>query len=312
MQARHTIFIIFFVLFFSALTLAQQQPASTTTAVPRDSRTILPEAQTANVPVAPQAPRTSVWDRMRSGTDRFFGFIPDLIAGLVILAIGWLIAVALRSIVYRLLSRSRYDSFLARHNLISGRGREPAPVSGTRLRPEDRLGEAARARHGEEDSKSASRWTAATVFWLVMIVAAVEAAAAWHLGLIENGLTRMLSYIPHLIAAGVIFGAAWIISDWVQKRVATESGENTLIPGAVRAVILTFAGFMALRELQFAPEIVTMGFTLVLGSIALAFALAFGLGGRRAAERIADDMYQGGGKVTAIDQARKRNTEEVA
>jgi hypothetical protein len=59
----------------------------------------------------------------------------------------------------------------------------------------------------------------------------------------------------------------------------------------VRAAILTVGAFVALRQLLIAPEILVIGFSLVFGAIALATALAFGLGGRRTAERMTDDWY---------------------
>jgi hypothetical protein len=60
----------------------------------------------------------------------------------------------------------------------------------------------------------------------------------------------------------------------------------------VRVAILAVGAFMALRELQIAPEIVNLAFTLTLGAIALATALAFGLGGRDVAGRIAQSLYE--------------------
>jgi hypothetical protein len=54
---------------------------------------------------------------------------------------------------------------------------------------------------------------------------------------------------------------------------------------AARVAILVLAGAMALRQMGLANEIVNMAFTLILGAIAVAVALAFGLGGREVAAR---------------------------
>jgi hypothetical protein len=50
--------------------------------------------------------------------------------------------------------------------------------------------------------------------------------------------------------------------------------------------------FMALRELQIAPEIVTIAFTVTLAAIALAAALAFGLGSRSVAGHVTQQWYE--------------------
>jgi hypothetical protein len=64
----------------------------------------------------------------------------------------------------------------------------------------------------------------------------------------------------------------------------------------VRAGILTLGGFMALRELLLAPEIVTLAFALAFGAISVAGALAFGLGGRAVAERMTRRWYDRSGR----------------
>ena len=50
-----------------------------------------------------------------------------------------------------------------------------------------------------------------------------------------------------------------------------------------RVAIIAFSGAMALQQIGVAPNIVNLAFGLLLGSIAVAAALAFGLGGREVA-----------------------------
>jgi uncharacterized membrane protein YedE/YeeE len=49
---------------------------------------------------------------------------------------------------------------------------------------------------------------------------------------------------------------------------------------AARVSILVLAGAMALRQMGLANEIITLAFGLLLGAIAVAVAIAFGIGGR--------------------------------
>ena len=56
-----------------------------------------------------------------------------------------------------------------------------------------------------------------------------------------------------------------------------------------RVVILALAGAMALRQTGLADDIVNLAFGLTLGAAAVAFALAFGLGGRDIAARTLED-----------------------
>ena len=60
----------------------------------------------------------------------------------------------------------------------------------------------------------------------------------------------------------------------------------------VRGAILTVAGFMALQQLGIATAIVTTAFTVALSAMAVAGALAFGLGNRELAGRVTRDWYE--------------------
>ena len=62
------------------------------------------------------------------------------------------------------------------------------------------------------------------------------------------------------------------------------SGESAaVLAGILRAAILGLVFAMGLRAMGIADDIVNLAFGLVLGSLAVAFALSFGLGGREAA-----------------------------
>ena len=65
----------------------------------------------------------------------------------------------------------------------------------------------------------------------------------------------------------------------------TETAQSGLLAGAARVAILVLTGAMALRQMGLANEIVNVAFALILGAIAVAVALAFGLGGREIAAR---------------------------
>jgi hypothetical protein len=130
---------------------------------------------------------------------------------------------------------------------------------------------------------------------------------------VESGIAVILAYVPHLIGAAVIFGAALFFGNFVRDRILSgpattgDVSQRPLVAGAIRAGILALGAFMALRELQIAPQIVTLAFSLTLGAIALAAALAFGLGSRDVAGRVArrwvdKRMPAGGDEATARSQ----------
>jgi hypothetical protein len=203
--------------------------------------------------------------------DGIVAFLPSLIAGLVILLVGFVIATALDRLTRAVLGRLHYDHFLSRLGLVD---------------------------KDQTESRTASRWTGRAVFVVTMLGAAMQTARAWDLGMVADGIARIVAYVPHLVGAAVIFGAALYFGNWVNDRIGRREAERlgtsqrALTGSLVRAGILALGGFMALRELQIAPEIVTIAFTLTLAAIALGAALAFGLGSRGVAAKVTEQWYE--------------------
>jgi hypothetical protein len=220
------------------------------------------------------------WDMrgLSSAVDAFGAFVPSLLAGLVILLLGYIVASVLARVTRALLARVGFD------------------------RLTQRLGLSAESADRERDPHRASRWAGKAVFLTVILGTIMQVARTWNMTFVAAGLARLIAYIPHILGAGVILAASILVGNWVRDRIlrsrllsAGEVGlreeHARILPSLVRGGILTIGIFMALQELQIAPEIVNVAFSLLLGAIALATAIAFGLGGREVAGRIAQNWY---------------------
>jgi ABC-type amino acid transport system permease subunit len=214
-------------------------------------------------------------------------FIPNLIAAVVILLVGYLVALVLARITRPLLHKIGFDGLIRRVGLSD-----------------------------ERDPEAGSRWGGSLVFALVIIAAIMQAARALDLEFVASGLARFFGYVPHLVAAAFIFCMALFFGNWVRDRMlhaaetSTEQG-SSIAASTVRAGILAVGAFMGLRELQIAPEIVTVAFTVTVAAIGLAAALAFGLGGRGVAGQVAQRWYDrrpragnGAGMVSDVSSAK--------
>jgi hypothetical protein len=206
-----------------------------------------------------------------SSVDRFASFLPNLLSGVVVLLVGWGIGFVLARLTRAILARIGYDRLLVKLGLVD---------------------------RSRAEGHSGSRWAGTAVFVVVMLVAVMQAARSWNLSFVSGGIARFIAYIPHLIGAVVIFGGALYFANWIRDRMARAPSEslgarqNPVVASSVRGGILTLGAFMALRELQIAPEIVTIAFTVTLAAIALAGALAFGLGSRSVAGRMTEQWYE--------------------
>ena len=123
--------------------------------------------------------------------------------------------------------------------------------------------------------------------FLIILFGAIEAAHLLQFETVSEVLTTVLE-----IGGSVIFGAIIIgFGIWVAGLVAramSSTGEGTTVDTVakfVRWAIIVLAVSIGLRQMGLANEIIVMGFSLGLGAIAVAGAIAFGLGGREWASK---------------------------
>ena len=134
-------------------------------------------------------------------------------------------------------------------------------------------------------------------FWLTMLVVVLLASSALGLENVREMFSRMLAFIPTLISGTVIVILGMIIGEFVRALIVASAGgvEGVgTVAKLTKGTMVLIAGFMALQQVGVSEEIVTSAFTLILGSIALAAALAFGLGNRQLAGEVTRKWYEEG------------------
>ena len=118
------------------------------------------------------------------------------------------------------------------------------------------------------------------VFFFIMLTAAVTAAERLQFALLGEALGQVLTFAGSILVGLVILA----VGNWLAGlafRSLRDAG-SSLAP-VVRFAILGLVLAMGLKAMGLADDIVNLAFGLTLGALAVAFALAFGLGGREAA-----------------------------
>jgi hypothetical protein len=130
------------------------------------------------------------------------------------------------------------------------------------------------------------------VYWVFALVTVGLAVDALHLAWLSAGVARVLGYVPNVLAAGAIVVAGYVAGNFLYRRVSSGETASLLWARLTRGAIFALAAFMALQELRIATAIVTIAFTVALAAMAVAGALAFGLGNRELAGRVTRDWYE--------------------
>lgn len=107
----------------------------------------------------------------------------------------------------------------------------------------------------------------------------VEALNALNLAVLNTIGAAIISYIPNLLFALIILGLG-IVGGQLLGNFITRSAGSKWLGALVQYLLIAFAVFMALDQLNFATSIVNAAFIFLIGGAAVAFAIAFGVGGR--------------------------------
>jgi hypothetical protein len=119
-------------------------------------------------------------------------------------------------------------------------------------------------------------------------------------------LNDLIGYLPRIASAILIFVVAAVIAGGIAGVIAKTMGDTPtgkLVGTVAPTLVMAIAVFMILTQLRIAPTIVTITYAALLGFLALAGALAFGLGGRDVAAHIWQQTYQR--SQDAAQQARQ-------
>jgi hypothetical protein len=184
--------------------------------------------------------------------------VPNIFGALIILGVAWFIAGFLASVVSTLLAGAGFDALPERLGLWSTGGATVSP----------------------------SQFAGKVVVFFVMLFAVVEAAGRLGFAQLSSFLSRMIEFGGQvLVGVAIIAVGLWISQLAYRAMQRSGSGKSAALAGVIRYAIVGIVIAMGLRAMGLADDIVNLAFGLTLGSVAVAAALSFGLGGREAAGR---------------------------
>ena len=134
------------------------------------------------------------------------------------------------------------------------------------------------------------------MFWFVFIIAITMAADALGIPQVSAILGQLIAFIPSIIAAILILILAALLANFISGIVRGATGSG-LLASVARYAIIVYAVFAALTQLGIAVQLTANTFLILLGGVALAAAIAFGLGGRDVASDILQRAYGRSGEV---------------
>jgi hypothetical protein len=190
--------------------------------------------------------------------DQVLDAIPRIFAAAILLAIAYFVARLIADVVRNILEGLGFNSVLNRVGLsrdIPG-GANPSAVVATLI----------------------------TI--AIMLFAAAEAANLLGFEQVASLVAEFLVFFGNVVLGLIVLGLGLYLANLAERTIRGSDMQNSsFLATAARYSIILLTLAMALRQMGIAEDIVTLAFGLLLGAVAVAAALAFGLGGRQIAER---------------------------
>ncbi len=212
---------------------------------------------------------------------------------MLILWIGWIIAGILSKVVANVLRKIHFNEATDKAGL--GRFLQQAGVK-----------------------QDASGVMGEIVKWFFRIIALVAAFSVLQLPALTAALTGILNFIPNLAIALVIILIGSLIANFVAEFVKGAAGSagfknSGMLSNIARYAVLYVAVIAALGQIGVAATVINTLFIGTIAALALAFGLAFGLGGRETAAKIWDSTYNSAQQnLPKLSEGMKKQTEQTS
>jgi len=208
---------------------------------------------------------TLLFDPVREMLEKIISFVSLSMVALIVVVVGWIIAKTVRGLVSRILKALKLDKLSERAGI-------------------------AKFLSKGEIKYSLSDLIALIVYWLLMLIVIMVTANVLGLTTVAQLMDKIVLYIPNVLAAVIVLVIGALLAVFVRKVVETTAKNAGLTHAKgmgmlTHTVIVIFAIIIALEQLRIGITVLSQFITIILGSMGLALALAFGIGCKDIAAR---------------------------
>jgi hypothetical protein len=207
--------------------------------------------------------------------------VPSIFAAVLLLAVAYLIGRWLTDLIANFLAGAGFDHMLVKIGVsekLMGEGRSPSAITGV------------------------------VILVVIMLLASVEALNLLGFNVLSQLLSKFILMIGHVALGLIIFAVGYYLAGLAARAIsATGRSQAGLLATFARVAVILLAGAMALSEMGLATQIITIAFGLLLGAVAVAAAIAFGIGGKEAASRKIEEWM----KSVESEEKTARKKKEV-
>jgi hypothetical protein len=204
---------------------------------------------------------------------RLLQFLPEIFISILIFISGIVLGLILKFIFFRFLRAVKLDKFSERSGVVEmmqkAGVKEPLSLVISRL-----------------------------ISWITIVSFSILSLRSLNVPVIERILEKFLLYLPNVFIAALILFLGYLLSNFFGRAALIASVNagiklSGLIGRFVKLAIFLLTLTMALEQLGIGRETMVIAFAIIFGGIVLAFAIAFGFGGRDIAKDYIEKKIKG-------------------
>jgi hypothetical protein len=216
--------------------------------------------------------KLTIADSLNKFLGKVIVFLPNLLAMITILVVGFLIAWIFKKLLFHFLKAIQFDRVSKQWGLADALSK-----GGVTYSPANLL----------------SRF----FYWVIVLITLILGIDALEVAATQNLITQFFNYLPHFFAAMIILVIGYLIAVFLGRAtliaaVNAQMESARLLSRLVRWFLIILSLTMALYQLGIAEKVIVAAFSVIFGGIVLALAIAFGWGGRELAKDFLERLYK--------------------
>lgn len=197
-------------------------------------------------------------------------FVPKIFAAVVVLIIAYFVAQFVKDLITNLLTSIGFN------NLFNWLGLSSTPPSSSSSDPSATV-----LQDGPGTTRTPSEITGLVAFVGIILFAAVSATQIMELQALSLIVNRLIFIAGQVLYGLVVLAIGLYLASLAYNLITSSGGSQSKLLGQIARIgIIVLVSAMALQQMGIATSIVNLAFGLFMGAMAVAIALAFGLGGR--------------------------------
>jgi len=203
--------------------------------------------------------------------EQIMRILPGILAAVLLLLVGWLLATIFSRVISRLFRLLHFDRLAGRINELKWMQKSEFKVVPSKI-----IGK--------------------FVYWVILLLFIITATDTLGWSAVSQSFNQLITYLPQLFSAVIIFVVGFYLGNLIRDFIKTtlrsfEVASASALGETAFYIIMAIVAVTALEQAGVETSLLTSNITLIIGSVLLAFAVAFAISSRDVFKNILSSYY---------------------